>query len=54
MARTKKLEDPVQIPVKIERNLKDILTKHCEENGVMFTWLVRRLLTEYAEREGLK
>lgn len=53
MARIKKLENPVQIPVKIEKTLKDALADHCEETGVMFTWLVRRILTEYAEKEGL-
>lgn len=53
MGRPKKLEDPVQIPVKIERGLKDVLAQHCEEKGFMFTWLVRNLLKEYAEKEGL-
>ena len=53
MAGVKQFKDPVQIPIKIERNLKNAITEHCKKEGLMFSGLIRKLLSDYAEKEGL-
>lgn len=53
MAGAKKFEDPEVVHVKIERKKKAVLVEHCNRNGLMFSGLIRRLLDEYAEKEGL-
>lgn len=46
-------DNPVIIPVKVEKEFKDILVDHCRENGMILSGLMRKLLKEYAEKEGL-
>lgn len=52
MARPSTFKDPIVIPVKIEKSDKAALIEHCKREGLTLTGLIRKLLREYAEREG--
>lgn len=49
----KMFKDPVMIPVKMERDFKNALLGHCRGQGLMLSVLIRKLLKEYAEKEGI-
>lgn len=49
-----KFKDPVVIPVKVEKEFKNLLLDHCRENAMIISTLMRKLLEEYAEKERLK
>ena len=42
-----------QFPVKLETDFKNELIIHCRRNGTTLAALIRELLKEYAEREGI-
>lgn len=46
-------KDPVVIPVKVEKEFKNLLLNHCREHAMILSALMRKLLEEYAEKEGL-
>ena len=54
MAGRSYLEDPVIVPVKLEKKFKNALVDHCRKEGLMLSALMRKLIKEYAEKEGIE
>lgn len=39
--------------IRVEEDLKDVVLEHCRKEGRTLSGLIRKLLTEYAIKEGL-
>ena len=48
-----KTNNDVMVPVRMDKNFKNALLKHCKDEGMYLSGLVRKLLREYAEQKGI-
>lgn len=46
-------KDKVLVPFQLDREFKDELLKYCREHDIYLSQLIRRLVREFAEREGI-
>ena len=44
----------VIVPFKLDKDYKNMLLNHCRNEGMTLSGLIRKLLREYAEKEGIK
>ena len=53
MAGKKVMKEAVVIPLKIEKEFKNVILDYCRKEGMTFSGLVRKLLTDYAKQKGV-
>lgn len=46
-------KEKVVVPFKIEKEAKNRILGHCRSEGMTLSGLIRKLLREYEEKEGL-
>lgn len=47
-------ENKVIVPFKLDKDYKNSILNHCRKEGMTLSGLIRKLLAEYAEKNGIE